>query len=256
MLYSLYQAVGQRKMTVYIELVIIENFFYDYILLLCAYLSAKVKISQKRTLLSALFGGTFALLYPLLILPNLLSILLKIAVGFLLVFIGTSKNERGRYGLSALFFFLYTFAFAGGVYAFGRAYILPCFLAFALVCGKITKKIYQKMRFSGCLRPCRVFFGGKDRETTGYKDSGNTAYFKGLPVCFISPKLFLELFDEDTGQVLDEMRIHTLAGEKKVRVFQGEIAVEKRQKKLVYFGVGGNIIKKGYEVLLHNELDE
>ena len=54
-------------MTVYIELVIIENFFYDYILLLCAYLSAKVKISQKRTLLSALFGGAFALLYPLFV---------------------------------------------------------------------------------------------------------------------------------------------------------------------------------------------
>ena len=241
-------------MTVYIEYALIENFFYDFTLLVCAYALAKAKIAWGRVCLSALIGSAFALVYPLLGLPWFLSTLLKISVGFLLVYIGISKKEHSRYGLSAFFFFVCAFAFAGGVYAFGRAYLLPCFLLFALICVKTGRKIYRKMRFSGNLRACKLFYQGTQKTATGYLDSGNLARYNGLPVCFISAELFFKLYDEDRGQVFDEMRINTLAGEKKVQVFFAEISIENKEKKPVYLGVSGNIIKKGYEILINGEL--
>ncbi len=241
-------------MSVYIEYVVIENFFYDFILLLCAYTLSKSRVKWGKLCLSALIGGVFACLYPLLVLPWFLSLVLKICVGFLLVFIGIRKKERSRYGLSVIFFFICAFCFAGGVYAFGRAYILPCFLAFALISTKIGKKIYQKVRFSGNLVACKLYYQGKERETLGYLDSGNLARHKGFPVCFISTELFLGIYDETRGQVFDEMQINTLVGAKKVRVFSGEISINGNEKKPVYLGVSGNIIKKGYEILIHSEM--
>ena len=242
-------------MTVYIEYAIIENFFYDFILLLCAYTLSKTPFSWWKITLSALFGGVFAVVYPLLSLPYVLSALLKICVGLLLVLIGISKKGRSRYGLGVFFFFVCAFCFAGGLYAFGKAYILPCFCLFAVITVKIGKTVYRKMRFSGNLRACKLFYQGKEREALGYLDSGNLARQKGLPVCFITAKLFLDIYDEDRGQVFDEMRIQTLAGEKKVPVFFGEISIDGKEKKPVYLGVSGNIIKRGYEILLNGEME-
>ena len=241
-------------MTVYIECVIIENFFYDFILLWCACALSKIRLQWPKLVLSAFFGGVFAVFYPLLVLPYFLGVTLKISVGFLLVFIAVPKKEHSRYGLSVFFFYLCAFCFAGGSYAFGRGYVLPCFLLFALICMTLGKKIYQSMRFSAQLTACKLYYRGKEWGVTGYLDSGNLARYNGLPVCFISAELFLRLYEEDRGQVLEEMRISTLAGSKKVRVFYAEISVSGKEKQPVYLGVSGNIIKKRYEVLLSSEM--
>ena len=241
-------------MSVDIELVIIENFFYDFSLLLCAFSLSFSKISWGKLCLSALVGGVFALIYPLLVLPAFLSILLKICVGFLLVFLAKSKKERGRYGLNGLFFFLCAFCFAGFTYAFSKAYIFPCFIILTFIFVKISKKIYRKWRFVGNFKACKVFYQDKEWETTGYIDSGNLARQNGLPVCFITPAFFCKIYDEDRGQVFNEICITTLAGKKKVQVFTAEISVDGKEKKPVYLGVSANMIKKGYEILLHSEM--
>ena len=73
-------------MVVYIEYALLENFLFDGVILCLAHLISRQKIKWRRVLFSALFGAVFAVLYPLLRLPNIFGILLKLSVGFLLVF--------------------------------------------------------------------------------------------------------------------------------------------------------------------------
>ena len=47
------------------------------------------------------------------------------------------------------------------------------------------------------------------------------------------------------------MRICTLSGEKVVRLYAGEIEVQKR-KMQVYFAVSGNMIGRNYKILLNS----
>ena len=60
-------------MVVYIEYVFLENFLYDGALLARSLFACKEKIRWGRLLVSAALGGVFALVYPLLELPNFLA---------------------------------------------------------------------------------------------------------------------------------------------------------------------------------------
>ena len=79
----------------------------------------------------------------------------------------------------------------------------------------------------------------------------------GLPVCFLVPDVFYDIFGEEMlfceGQVCDEIKIKTMSGERFVRVKQGEIEVklgEKTLKKQVYFALAANMIGREYQILL------
>ena len=98
----------------------------------------------------------------------------------------------------------------------------------------------------------------------GFLDSGNMATKNGLPVCFVSPDLAYDIWGEelmyssakDEGQVCDEMQIHTVNGEKAVRLFSGEIEVfiekGKSFKQQSYFAVSSNMVSKEYKIILHS----
>ena len=96
----------------------------------------------------------------------------------------------------------------------------------------------------------------RQKSVLGYLDSGNLASKGEVPVCFISPEVFYELFIEKRqGQVFDEMKIATVSGEKRVRLYKGEIQVEK-VKKQVYFSLSPNMLSKEYKVLLNARIFE
>ena len=108
-------------MSVYIEYAFAENFLLDGVLLWLSLRIARCKIVTGKLLLSALLGGVFALVFPLLVLPVFFSYLLKFAVGFLLCMVAfprlKTKNEWGRYALSSACFFSLAFFFGGALTA-------------------------------------------------------------------------------------------------------------------------------------------
>ena len=240
-------------MQVYIEYVILENFFIDGALLYLALSILKRKISCVRIMIAAAVGAAFAALYPLLRLPDFLSYLLKFSVGGLLVFIA-SKREKGvgRYALNALSFFAVSFLFAGMLIAaydlieFENGYLLQELPVGALLVGvaalsvgvsKGVKAFYRRRKQARFLYGCEFVSGETTLKTTGYLDSGNLASFQGVPVCFLTPECFLKLIR--AGQGCDEMEIMTVSGVKKIKIF-------KLDELRIYLEDGANIIKSVY----------
>lgn len=259
-------------MVVYIEYALLENFLFDGVLLCLAHLISRQKIKWQRVLFSALFGAVFAVLYPLLRLPNILGVLLKLSVGFLLVLLSfgriKSKKEWGRYAFTAFCFFALSFGYGGALTAMSKGsfkektpswvvFIGFALLAFATIV--FARKLYEKRALHAFVYKCRILYKQKVFATLGYLDSGNLATKNGLPVCFLSPELVYEIFGEEImkggGQVCDKMQIRTMSGEKNIPLYRAAIEIEKkrgeRAKKEVYFAPSKNMISREYKVLLH-----
>ncbi len=267
-------------MVVYIEYAFLENFFFDGALLTLALVAARQRPKWWKIALSALFGGIFALIFPVLTLPFAVGILLKISIAFLLCLLPFSrlktKKEWGRYALTVTFFFVFTFAFGGALTGAYTAFSLSKLPNFAVIIGfcllclfscLFIVKMREKRRFYAYLYPCTVFINGKNAPAYGYFDSGNLAMQKGVPVCFLSADLFYEIYgekwlfdEEEWGQVRDEMQITTMTGVKKVPLYLGEIEVKtdkkERIKRVVYFAPSTNMIQREYKILLNGRIFE
>ncbi len=258
-------------MTVYIEYAILENLLYDGTFLSLALYAAREKLRVKRILFSAFIGAAFALVYPFLALPIFLSSLLKIAVGFLLCMLAFGRVKRReewrRYGLTSLFFFLFSFGFGGALTALTRGFPqrkIPSWIVFlgvaalSLLSIYAVKKLYARKRIYQYIYLCEIHANGEIERVKGFFDSGNIASKNGVPVCFLSPELFYDLFlsknAEGWEQVRDEMKIKTLSGTKKVPLYQGEISIldgEKRGRMTAYFAPSANMIGREYKILLN-----
>lgn len=264
-------------MTVYVEYAFLENFFLDGALLGLSLTFTRTPIRWKHLCFSAFLGGIFALAYPFIPLPKPLLILLKTAVGILLCLTAfgriKSKKEWGRYGLTALFFFTLTFAFGGaitavseGVFA-GKTPASIVFIGFAilgLISLLLAKKLHKKRAVYAYLYDCEILYKQRVVAAVGFLDSGNTVTKFGLPVCFITPDLFYEVWGEELvfanaekegEQVRDEMYIHTLTGEKRTTLYKGELQIKgkdgKKRRKQVYFALSVNMISREYKILLN-----
>ena len=244
-------------MEVYIEYAFLQNFIIDCLLLYLTLNISKQPISCKRIFLSAFIGAVFALVFPLLSLSNVLAFFIKFSFGFLLCLLATKpKKQGGRYALSCLFFFCLTFLFGGAIiglyqifpldYAFQNGYLIEKIPLSFILCGVILLAIFtlkwgKRLYFDRKIRCfyylCELFNGKKTLNAVGFLDSGNLACFDNLPVCFLSPTLFLELID--VGQVFDEMQISTLSGKKKIKIFKSE-------KMKIYLQSGEHIVKETY----------
>ncbi len=258
-------------MEIYIEYAFLENFLFDGALLTLSLVATKQRLKWRRIFLSACVGAVFAILFPLLRLPTLLGLLFKLSVGFLLCMLVSgrlkTKKEWGRYALTSIFFFCFSFGFGGtllGVYAQflkkGEGYSVEkipsvtVFFGFALLCVFalfLICKLYARKRVFQSIYTCLIASDTNELETLGFLDSGNLAMKNGLPVCFLSPELVYALFfEKEEGQGCDEMEISTLTGMKKVPLYKGRLNVE-GVKTDVYFAPSANMIGREYKLLLN-----
>ncbi len=255
-------------MSVYIEYAFLWNFLLDGVLLRLSLLAIKRKKRGINIFLASLVGAAFAVVFPLLSLPSLLSTLLKTSVGCLLCLIAfgrvKSKKERGMYALNCAFFFSFTFAFGGAILAlFGenphKGVILLSVAILTALSLVFIEKLYKKRAVHALLYDCAIAYQGKSVNLAGFYDSGNLATCKGLPVCFLSPDVFYELWGEDMAlngadKGEEEFAYSTLKGDKKGIARKGELIIEiksgERRKGEVYFSPSANMVLREYKLLL------
>lgn len=265
-------------MTVYIEYAFLENFLIDGVLLFLALKALKMPIGWLRLSIAAIVGAVFAVIFPLLSLSKLLGLSLKIAVGLFLPLIAVggikNKKEWGRYALIAIFFFGMTFLFGGallgGMENFALAtlpwWVVVIFFALATpILLILIGKLYKRRSIQRQIYPCTLFLGEKVVKIQGFLDSGNVATKNGLPVCFLSTEIFYDLLGDfllmgskDGGQMCDEMKISTMAGEKMICLYKGYIMIKDREKKKreVYFAQSKNMIGREYKVIFGADLGD
>ncbi len=266
-------------MTVYIEYAFLQNFLLDGVLLWLGRKATKTPVCWWRLSIAAALGGVFAVLFPLLSLGKWWGLLLKGAVGLLLPLLAYKRLQGrkawGRYALNACCFFLFTFLFGGSLLSFAQNLFkerLPAlwvglgFVAMTAICLFLLKIFYKKRGIYQYIYPCTAIFGETRVQTQGFLDSGNLAMKNGLPVCFLSVDILYDIVGEKLlmeskgdGQVHDEMVIATMAGEKRLPLFRGEIQMEMGgilRKKEVYFARAANSISREYKILLNARILE
>lgn len=264
-------------MVVYIEYAFIWNFLLDGVLLYLSLRAAKTKVRWAKLLFAALFGAVFAIVFPLVKLPDLLSYFLKFAVGFLLCLIVSprlkNKKEWGRYAFICIFFFCFSFAFAGAIIGLlgnepkkgAILFAVALLTAFSLF---LIKKFYEKRAVEKCVYDCAILYKQRRVAAFGFYDSGNLAERCGAPVCFVSPDLFYDVFGDELafgeaeqgGQVCDEMQIQTLGGTKIMRLYKAELQIRTKEGvftvKQVYFSPSANMLSREYKLLLNSRIFE
>lgn len=100
-------------MTVYLDIVLIENILMNYIILFATGFIQKVQIHQIRIILSSILGGVYAIISYLNIIPIYSSFFMKILLSIIMVYIAFNPKNYKKMLKIILLFYLSSFVMGG-----------------------------------------------------------------------------------------------------------------------------------------------
>ena len=104
-------------MTIYIDVVLIENLIMNYIILYATGIILKVKIKHIRLILASLLGAIYTIIAYISQLKIYSGLTLKIILSILIVYIAFNPKDIKKLGKSILIFYLTSFVFGGAAFA-------------------------------------------------------------------------------------------------------------------------------------------
>ena len=109
-------------MTIYIDVVLIENLIMNYIILFATAIVLKLKIKHIRLILASLIGAVYSILSYMSLLEIYSSIILKIILSIIIVYVAFYPPKVNQLWKDLLIFYLTSFVFGGA--AFSLIYII------------------------------------------------------------------------------------------------------------------------------------
>lgn len=100
-------------MTVYLDIVLIENILMNYIILFATGYIQKLQMKQVRIIISSFFGGIYAILSYLNIIPIYSNLFMKILLSIIMVYIAFNVQGVRKMCKSILLFYLTSFVMGG-----------------------------------------------------------------------------------------------------------------------------------------------
>ena len=104
-------------MTVYLDVVLIENLCMNYIILFTTGYILKVKRNHIRLIISSILGGVYSILAYIQILPMYSNIIMKFILSVVMVYIAYKAKNIKIFGKQLLLFYLISFVFGGCAFA-------------------------------------------------------------------------------------------------------------------------------------------
>ena len=104
-------------MTIYIDIVLIENLIMNYIILFATGIVLKLKINQIRIIIASLLGAVYSIIAYAEILKIYSSFILKIVLSILIVHIAFNPQNAKKMWKYILIFYLTSFVFGGAAFA-------------------------------------------------------------------------------------------------------------------------------------------
>lgn len=237
-------------MTVYIEIVFLDNFTMDLSILWAASVTLGKKIGFGRLCLAACVGAACAVATPFLV--GMWLYVVKTLALFAMCFVAVGFGKKTFWYICIVL--AYTFVSGGAIVAafnflqidytqtFYQAEI-PLFVFFvgifvaAFLCYSLANYVKERGRIAPFLVKAKVTFGGDTVVVTGFCDSGNTLVCNGLPVCFVTGKLrgFCDFVAKQTlaGKVIT-VDVCTVCGKAKVVAVEGECEVNGESTKVLF----------------------
>lgn len=180
-------------MTIYIDIILMENLIMNFIILYATGLVLKRKIKNIRLILASLLGAVYSLLAYISTFEIYTNMILKIILSILIVYIAFNAQNVKQIGKDLLLFYLISFVFGGAAFALIyiikpqdilmknglflgtyplKTVILGAIIAFVIV---ITAFKIVKSKFSAKDMYCKIKIklNEKQIETNAMIDSGN-----------------------------------------------------------------------------------
>lgn len=104
-------------MTIYIDVVLIENLIMNYIILLATGLILKIEINHIRLILASLLGASYSIVAYTGAIEVYSSFILKIILSILIVYIAFNPQNTKKMWKELLLFYLTSFVFGGAAFA-------------------------------------------------------------------------------------------------------------------------------------------
>ena len=214
-------------MTIYIDIVLIENLLMNYIILVATAIIAKVKIKHIRILIGSLIGAIYSIMAYMSIIHAYSNIFLKILLSVIIIYVSFNAQNLKSLLKQLLLFYLTSFAFGGAAFAliyiikpqeilmrnglFLGTYPLKTALLGGLIgfiiiitAFKIVKtKISKKDMFCDI----KIFFNERTIETKAMIDTGNLLKepITNTPVIVVEKTLLYDTFPKELLDNLDSI---------------------------------------------------
>lgn len=214
-------------MTIYIDIVLIENLIMNFIILLATGLILKEKIKKVRLLLSSLLGAIYSVISYMSILEIYTSMILKIILSIVMIYIAFNPQNMKKMWKDILLFYLTSFVFGGAAFALIyvvkpqkilmrnglflgtyplKTIILGAIVAFIIIMLAFTV-VKSKMTKKDMLCKIKIKLNGKSIETIAMIDTGNLLKepITNTPVVVVEHTLLYECIPKEILSHLDEL---------------------------------------------------
>lgn len=104
-------------MTIYIDIVLVENLIMNYIILFTTAVVLKIKVNHIRLILASLLGAGYSIIAYMGIIKVYSSIILKIILSVLIIYIAFNPQNIKKMCKDLLLFYLVSFVFGGAAFA-------------------------------------------------------------------------------------------------------------------------------------------
>ena len=98
-------------MTIYLDIVLLENIVLNYIILLSTAIITKSKMMTSKILLSSAIGGIYAILNYIIKNDFFINIILKIMISIIMVLVAFNEFEVKKVFKQLIFFYLTSYKF-------------------------------------------------------------------------------------------------------------------------------------------------
>ena len=215
------------KITVYIDLIFFENLIMNSIIIYATAILLKIKPKIWRVLISSSIGGTYAIVIYISKFKIYESIILKIILSIIMVYIAFNPQNMRKLWKQVLIFYLTSFVFGGAalylIYfikpqnilikngLFAGEYVLKVILLGAimgLVIIKVSIKIIKtKIRPKDMYCRIKIKLNGKEVQTNEMIDTGNLVKepITNIPVIIVERSLLYEILPKEILNNLGEI---------------------------------------------------
>ena len=104
-------------MTIYLDVVLIENLCMNYIILFATGYLLKIKLKHIKLIISATLGGIYSIIAYMEILEMYSNFILKIILSLLMVYMAYNAQNVKQFSKQLVFFYLISFVFGGCAFA-------------------------------------------------------------------------------------------------------------------------------------------
>lgn len=240
-------------MKIYIDLVLLINTFFDFLLLISVNIILKRNIKIKKIIFISLLSS-FTVFFMFLDLNIVLLNIIKLIISILMVLI-TFKYSSFKYFLINLFYFYIIGMFLGGFIYFinnnlSNSLYLNNNAVLLFILGPIGILLYikqPKIKYDNYYN-ITIYFKGFSKNYVGYLDSGNMLVdvITSLPVIFINENIYIN----DNFYLVN---YKTIKGGGLLKCYKAKIKINNCIKK-VLVSYSDNINIDGVSCILNKEI--